>query len=79
MPANTSLPALPFWRARSWWATLIAAALALSSAFGFDLLGAAGAADEAALTDRIMEIVTAAAVIWAWGERRAPNYRLTLS
>jgi hypothetical protein len=73
-----TLPPLPFWQARSFWLTMIAAAMALASGFGFDLLGALGAESDSALADHIMELVGGAAAILAWRERLSPTKRLTL-
>jgi hypothetical protein len=75
--ADTSpLPELPMWQARSFWLTLVAAAAQVAALSGFDLFGFFGAADDQAFTDSIMQIVSAVAVVWAWLERRAPNFKL---
>jgi hypothetical protein len=78
MGPNESLPALPFWQARSFWLTMIAAVVMLGNAFGFDILSMLGVADESAIADGLMQIVAAVSLVLAWGQRLAPNFRLTL-
>ena len=79
MAENTDLPPLPAWHARSFWITIIGAALQIAAFLKFDLLGFLNVENSEALTDAVMQIVGAGALLWAWFERKAPNYRLTLS
>jgi predicted membrane GTPase involved in stress response len=78
MGPNTDLPTLPFWQSRSFWLTMIAAGAALGQATGINVLEVMGAADDGALADRIMDVVTGVSVVLAWGQRLAPNFRLAL-
>lgn len=73
---NMSLPSLPAWQARSFWAVILTAILTVCSAFDIDLLGRLGTTENGVLDaiDTLMPIATA---IWAWLERRAPNHRLS--
>jgi hypothetical protein len=72
------LPVMPFWMARSFWATLLTGLLTIAAAFDIDVLARFGGSEEGALAviDHLLPVATA---IWAWFERRAPNYRLGLS
>ena len=74
---NDELPALPMWQARSFWVTLVAAALQIATFARFDLLGVFGVEGSEQLVDAIMQIVAAVAMLWIFMERRAPNFRLT--
>lgn len=84
---NQSLPILPVWQARSSWAILLAALITLANFLGFDLLGFAAQIGAGATPDQILDtgnrLVSAWQIVapllfglWAWIERRAPNYRL---
>lgn len=81
---NLSLPTLPVWQARSFWAQLLLLASVLLNGFGIDLMGlfqAMGLGDNPdAVIDTSISIWQAVAPVifgfWAWWERRAPNYRL---
>lgn len=77
-PAPPSLPPLPVWQARSFWASLLLVATVAANAFGVDL--AAHLGDPDTLLDRGAAMAQALAPVafglWAWLERRAPNYRL---
>jgi hypothetical protein len=80
MADNTSpLPELPAWQARSFWITLIGAALQIAALLKFDLLAFVNVENSEALTDAVMQIVGAVALLWAWFERKAPNYQLSLT
>jgi hypothetical protein len=76
---NTDLPELPAWQARSFWVTIVAAALQIATFARFDLLGMFGVEGSEQLVDAIMQIVAAGALFWVWFERKAPNFRLSLS
>lgn len=82
MAKNMSLPALPAWHARSFYASLLLLATVLCNAFGYDLwpaLQRVGLGNsDAEVVDRIMMLAPLAFGFWAWWERRAPHYRLTL-
>jgi hypothetical protein len=84
---NTNLPELPFWQARSFWAQLLLVASVLANAAGFDLFGALREMGIGSNPDEVMATVTRigsalqvlspiAFGVWAWLERRAPNFRL---
>jgi len=78
-PAPTPpLPPLPVWQARSFWASLLLVATVAANAFGVDLVALLG--EPEAVLDRGAGIAQALAPVifglWAWLERRAPNYRL---
>lgn len=83
---NLSLPPLPFWQARSFYAQLLLAASVLLNSAGIDLMAILKSAGFGATPDEVIargvSIWQALAPIvfglWAWFERRAPNYRLTL-
>lgn len=86
---NIDLPELPAWQARSFWAMLLAVIATLANAAGIDLwgllseIGAGATPDEVIATgERAIGAWQAVAPLllglWAWIERRAPNYRLTL-
>lgn len=70
-PHNT-LPALPFWQARSFWLTLLTLISMVAPAIGV----AVPWADDPATVDRIMQAVGMVAAALAWRERLAPSYRL---
>lgn len=86
---NISLPMLPLFAARSTWAMVFATLITVFSALGIDLLGfftsigAGSTPDEVLATGQ--RVVSAWQIVaplafgfWAWIERRAPNFRLTL-
>lgn len=86
---NISLPNLPLFAARSTWAMVFATLITLCNALGIDVLGfftsigAGSTQDEVLATGQ--KVVSAWQVVaplvlgfWAWIERRAPNFRLTL-
>lgn len=86
---NVDLPTLNFFAARSTWAMVFAAAITVANAVGLDLMaffgqiGAGGTPEEVLATgDRLVSAWQAVAPLalglWAWIERRAPNFRLTL-
>jgi hypothetical protein len=78
-PAETGLPPLPFWQARSFWLALVAVAGGVAQARGIDLVAALGFTDPPELVDAIMELVPAVAALLAWRERMSPRRRLALS
>lgn len=84
---NTNLPELPTLMARSTWAILLAFAVSVANARGFDLMaffaeiGAGTTQDEVIATgERAVSawqlFMPIALATWAWIERRAPNFRL---
>ena len=86
---NLALPTLPALAARSTWAILLAAAVTLANVIGIDLMaflaevGAGATTDEVIATgEKAISAWQAVAPlifgIWAWVERRAPNFRLSL-
>lgn len=82
MAKNLTLPVLPVWHARSFYASILMAATVLCNAFQLDLFGfldhlGLGATSDQVL-DRIMMIAPLAFGIWAWWERKAPHYRLSI-
>lgn len=79
MSTPSPLPELPAWQARSFWITIIGAALQIAALLKFDLLGFLHVENSEALTDAVMQIVGAAALLWAWFERKSPKYQLSLS
>lgn len=74
----STLPVLPFWQARSFWAMSLTVILTLCNAAGVDLLGRLGT-DEAGVLSAIDMTLPVATAFWAWLERRAPRYQLGLS
>lgn len=86
---NLSLPTLPALAARSTWALIFAAVITVCNAMGFDLMdffgqiGAGSTPEEVIATgDRLVSAWQTVAPLllglWAWIERLAPNFRLTL-
>jgi len=86
---NAALPDLPAWQARSFWAMLLAVVATAANAFGVDLFGFLGQIGAGATPDEVIAtgeraisawqmLAPLVLGIWAWLERRAPNYRLTL-
>jgi len=86
---NLDLPVLPMWKARSFWAQLLLVVTVLLNASGVDIyqhLGAMGlgsSQEEVLATgDKFVsawqQIAPLIFGFWAWIERRAPNYRLSL-
>ncbi|QOL80423.1 hypothetical protein [Pseudooceanicola spongiae] len=81
---NFSLPVLPIWQARSFWAQLLMLASVALNAAGIDLMsifGQVGLGDnpDAVIDTGLSVWQTISPLIfgfWAWWERRAPNYRL---
>ncbi len=84
---NTALPVLNGLAARSTWLILIAAAIQICNMVGFDLLGLLGdmgigstPEEVVAAGNRVVAawqmIAPIALSVWAWVERRAPNFRL---
>lgn len=82
MAKNLDLPVLPAWHARSFYASLLMLATILCNAFGIELmpllsgLGFGGSADQ--VIDKVMIVAPLVFGWWAWWERKAPNYRLSL-
>lgn len=89
LPNNRSLPILPMWQARSFWVQLLLALTVMLNAQGVDLMGALGSLGLGTTPEDVVETGarTVSAVqqlapiglgLWAWIERRAPNFRLSL-
>jgi hypothetical protein len=87
---NGLLPTMPFWQARSFWATLLTVIVTLLNLNGIDLYAitcsAVGACDEAAvlaLGDQAVtlaqEVAPAILGVWAWFERRSPHFELGMT
>ncbi|WP_102226905.1 hypothetical protein [Acidimangrovimonas sediminis] len=80
MTGNPSLPPLPAWHARSFYAALLMIATVICNAMGIDLGGwfatHLGLANESAVLDFVMAVMPIVFGLWAWAERHAPNYRL---
>ncbi|WP_349295254.1 hypothetical protein ABEB22_18400 (plasmid) [Thioclava sp. 'Guangxiensis'] len=82
MAKNMNLPVLPAWHARSFYASLLMAATVICNVLHIDLfahldhLGLGSTPD--LVLDRIMMLAPLAFGFWAWWERKAPNYRLSL-
>lgn len=86
---NLALPSLPLVAARSTWAIVLAAAVTVLNALGIDLMGFLEGIGAGATPDQVIEtgnrVVSAWQTVaplvlgvWAWLERRAPEFRLTL-
>ncbi|WPY94696.1 hypothetical protein T8T21_00795 [Limimaricola variabilis] len=84
---NVSLPELPVWQARSFWAQILFVLTGLLTAFGIDLMAIFQGMGLGATPDAVLDtgaravsaaqvLIAIAAGLWAWIERRAPNYRL---
>lgn len=84
---NKNLPELPALMARSTWAILLAFAVSFANARGFDLMGFFAEIGAGSTQDQVIatgeRAVSAwqffaplALGLWAWIERRAPNFRL---
>ena len=69
-----SLPALPFWQARSWWLTLFAVVAPILSLLGLEWHWVS----DPATVDVIMQIVGGISAALAWRERVNPARRLTI-
>lgn len=87
---NLALPVLPFWMARSFYAQLLMVLTVLANAAGIDLMGYLSAMGLGSTHDEVLangdkfvsawqQIAPVIFGIWAWAERRAPNYRLSVS
>lgn len=87
--ANSALPALPVWQAASFWAQLLLVLSVIANTLGLDLFAALGemglgtspeeviATGERAVS-AVQQLLPMIFGVWAWIERRAPRYRLTL-
>lgn len=85
---NKALPELPAWQARSFWLTLVTGGVALANSQGIDLLSVFALMGLGASPDAVVDSaergITAVQTllpyvtgVWAYFERRAPNFRLT--
>jgi hypothetical protein len=79
MAENDNLPELPAWEARSFWVAIVTAALQIATLAHIDLLGYFGFTGTEQAVDGIMQVVAIVGAVWIWFERKAPNYRLSLS
>lgn len=86
---NLTLPALPFWAARSFYAQLLMVLTVLANAAGIDLMGYFSAMGLGSTHDEVLangdkfvsawqQIAPLVFGFWAWIERRAPNYRISV-
>jgi len=87
MKPNLELPVLPFWQAKSFWATLLMVAATLLNMQGIDLYAVTCDAFAACTQEEVIskgqmvalalqEIAPIFLGLFAWWQRRAPNYRL---
>lgn len=83
MARNDQLPILPAWHARSFYASLLLALTVIGNATGWDPMPWLARLGLGATPDQVVETVMRLAPLgfglWAWWERRAPHYRLSLS
>lgn len=77
--ADSPLPPLPAWQARSFWLTLTGAALQIAALAHVDVLGFLGVEGQDQLVDVIMQAVAVVAFVWAWFERRQPQKQLSFA
>lgn len=84
---NTGLPPLNGMAARSTWLVVLGTLFTLASAVGLDLGGLLGATGIGATPEEVVAtgerfvgawqlVAPQLLFLWAWIERRAPNYRL---
>lgn len=84
---NPDLPALPAWRAASFWAQVLLILSVMLNAVGVDLfaaladMGLGSTPDEVAATGArtvgaVQQLLPLIFGIWAWLERAAPRFRL---
>lgn len=71
-------PKLPAWQARSFWLTLFTVLTPLAGAAGLDLPGLLGARSPGAAADTVVQLLPMLTAIWAWSERRRPDFDLDL-
>lgn len=87
--ASKALPALPVWKAASFWAQLLLVLSVACNAAGIDLFAALSAMGLGATPDAVLangeravsavqQLLPMIFGVWAWIERRAPRFRLTL-
>lgn len=87
--ANRALPALPVWQAASFWAQFLMALSVVLNVLGIDLfsalrdMGLGNSPEEVLATGEravsaVQQLLPMIFGLWAWIERRAPRYRLTL-
>ena len=78
---NTDLPPIPVWHARSFYAAILLVLSSLLNLFQIDLDGwltSYGLLGQEDLLDKIMLVAPLVFGLWAWFERRAPCYRLSI-
>ncbi|WP_353429479.1 hypothetical protein [Paracoccus denitrificans] len=86
--ANTALPALPAWKAASFWAQLLLILSVIFNAVGIDIfavfsdMGLGASPEEVIATGEravsaVQQLLPLVFGIWAWLERSAPSFRLT--
>lgn len=86
---NEDLPALPAWKAPSFWAQFLAVLMIVLNAMGIDLmaltaeLGFGRTPEEVVATGEhavslVQQLLPILFGVWGAFERRAPNFRLTL-
>lgn len=77
--AASPLPPLPAWHARSFYAQLLLVATVLAHVWGVDfdgVIAGLGLSAPEQLIDLAMTVMPWLFGLWAWLERRAPNYQL---
>lgn len=72
---NQNLPELSIWQARSTYALIVAVIAGVLSGYGIEL--PAGIAPDL-LSDYLFNTVSIVSALFAWYERRSPNYQLVL-
>lgn len=86
--ANSALPALPAWKAASFWAQLLLILSVALNTIGVDLfavlsgMGLGDNPDQVVATgqraaEAVQQLLPLIFGIWAWVERAAPRFRLT--
>lgn len=89
LPPNTDLPPLPMWKAPSFWVQLLAVLTVVLNASGIDLMAAFSGMGLGATPDQVVatgqhavnivqQLLPMVFGIWAYWERKAPHFRLSL-
>lgn len=76
---SETVPELPAWHARSFYAQILLIVTVLAQAVGVDVTGwieRLGFTGEGQLLDFVVAVMPALFGLWAWLERRAPRFRL---
>ncbi len=86
--ANTALPALPAWKAASFWAQFLLVLSVIANTFGVDIfavfsgMGLGSTPEEVIASGgravgAVQQLLPLVFGVWAWIERSAPSFRLT--